>query len=116
MLSRENKNLTGNRDKLLPEVIKIKKSAYLLLVILALFILLAVSNPTQDQFTQWMMHQANSKADSGLEVFFNKLFTEAMLEHSTARHDYLFFSVFVVEGRDEKASFIGILKQFIRWK
>lgn len=96
---------------------KIIKNFLLLLIIVGIVIVLVTTNPSKNEFIDWLSNQLNEKADSGIEKFVNKTIGKPIISLSTTRSDYTVFSLYHVKDIFETdVIYLGIFKQFIRIK
>lgn len=87
-----------------------------LVIVLLVCLLLAVTNPTMDNFLNWAAEQVEEDANSDLEAFLGGMLAKPALQLSTERKDYIIFSIYIVEKPKEDSVILGIAKQFIRIK
>ncbi len=86
-----------------------------LLVLLAVALLLAVTNPSTTEFVEWAVPQvmeANFRWE--LERALGSVVAKPLLTSITTRRDYALFSVFTVRSGEQQTRFLGIAKQFLR--
>jgi|SRR6056297_1781571 len=86
-----------------------------LIILIGLCLLLAVTNPDKENFLEWVHVRIEKEADSSMDAMVRHMVTKPLLQSSTVRKDYIFFSVFIVdEIVSEKYIVLGILNQFIK--
>ena len=76
--------------------------------------ILALSNPSKEDYASWATHRVkDANGDSVLASLFFAATGNALLIHTTARKNFLLFSVFETDALEKKISSIGILSSFI---
>ena len=91
------------------------------LVFVAFLGLLFVTNPTMDQYEQYVHQQLIIEANTQGKVSqaFGTLFggvASHLVANATLRHDYIFMSIFEAEYGDNHLSVVGVLNNFIKIK
>ena len=87
-----------------------KRISSLLIIFLLLVILMILTNPSQDQFVNWALEQAEQNASSGLERIIGDVIGKPVLHLATSRENYLLFSTFTVQQGGENSVYIGLLR------
>ncbi len=85
-----------------------------LAILLAVALLLAVTNPGTTDFIDWAVPQimeANFRLE--IERALGSVVAKPILNGITTRRDYALFSVFTVRSGEQETQFLGILKQFV---
>jgi hypothetical protein len=85
-----------------------------IIVVLLLSILMAVTNPTKEEYVAWAQEQAMKQSEGIVEKGLISWFGEAHVRNSTTANNYVVFTLFHTEI-DEKNTLtsIGIFKNFI---
>lgn len=87
------------------------------IIVLLLLVLMVLTNPTENQFIDWAMKQAENNADSKIERIFGDVLGRPILQLSTTRSDYLAFSIFTIDKGNNQGIFLGFLRYiFIQLK
>ncbi|RAK07107.1 hypothetical protein C8C77_11837 [Halanaerobium saccharolyticum] len=89
-----------------------RKPIIITIVVLALLLLAAVTNPSRDEFINWGVAEIRSEAESDLERIFGGAVAAPMLELQTEVNDYVFFSIFTLEKSDSEVKYLGIFNSF----
>jgi hypothetical protein len=76
------------------------------IVLLLILIVLAVTNPNEDDFANYAIKQSS---DSSFEGFLNEL-GGSVFKAITSSNDYVFFTVFTVNAVFEQKKYLGIGK------
>ena len=88
-----------------------------LILLIGILIITAITNPSEDQFINYLETQVSQKTNTKVEKFLNELLGKPILKTTTERKDYIFFSKFVVSTPKDKVTYIGVLKKiFIKLK
>ena len=80
------------------------------IIVLLLSILMVLTNPSERQFIDWAVKQAEKNTDTRIEKILGDFLGRPILQMSTIRKDYLLFSVFIIDKSEEQGIFIGLLK------
>ncbi|MBN2780926.1 MAG: hypothetical protein JXR21_03070 [Candidatus Marinimicrobia bacterium] len=88
-----------------------KKSPILLII---LVLLLVMSNPSKDDFFEWVNNQMLEQSETTLEGVLTNLLATPILKSATLRKDYVVCSLYIIELNDEKDTYLGILKRFVK--
>ncbi len=80
------------------------------IIVLLLVILMVLTNPTENQFIDWAMKQAENNADSKIERILGDVLGRPVLQLSTTTQDYLAFSVFTIDKGDNQGVFLGLFR------
>lgn len=90
-----------------------KRSNYSKLIILGfVLVLLAVTNPTKENFVEWVVKEASEEADSEWVAAGIDLLGGPIIKNATTQQDFIFVSVFNLGIGTEKVSFLGLGKSF----
>ncbi len=84
----------------------------LLIIIIGILIFAAVTNPTEEQFVNFLENKLNENVETKFEEFLNELLGKTILKTNTEREDYIVFSKFTVSHQDDTLVYIGIFKNF----
>jgi len=71
------------------------------------------SNPSKNDFYEWVNNQAIENSGSAVEGALTNLFVSPLLKSITVRKDYFFFSTYTIELDQDKTVYLGIFKRFI---
>ncbi len=85
------------------------KSSRILIICLLVLIFLAVTNPSQENFIDWILEQENNSSE--LEALFDEVIGRTILRATTDRENYVVFSVFTVQEAGEEIKYIGFLRR-----
>ncbi len=80
------------------------------IVVLLLVILMVLTNPTENQFIDWAVKQAENNADSKIERILGDVLGRSVLQLSTTRRDFLAFSIFTIDKGNAQGVFLGFLR------
>jgi hypothetical protein len=86
-----------------------KKLAIALLVL----ILLAVTNPSREDYTAWLQEKIEAKTENPVMKGLVTLFGESFIENATTTQDFIIFTIYHVSFDGKKIKILGILKNFI---
>ncbi|TDO86148.1 hypothetical protein DFR79_11562 [Halanaerobium saccharolyticum] len=89
-----------------------RKSIIVLVIVLAVLLLAAVTNPSREEFINWGVAEIRSDAESDIERIFEGAIAAPMLELQTEVNDYVFFSIFTLEKSDTEIKYLGIFNTF----
>ncbi|MFW5686691.1 MAG: hypothetical protein ACOCXL_00735 [Halanaerobium sp.] len=89
-----------------------KNNLIILIIILAVLILAAVTNPSREDFVNWGVAEIRSEAESDIERIFGGAVAAPMLEMQTDVDDYVFFSVFTVQKSESEVIYLGLFGNF----
>lgn len=87
-----------------------KRFSNILIIVLLLLVLMALTNPGQEQFVDWAIEEWEAESETELERILGSTIGRPVLQAATNRDDYIFFSVFTVEQSDEDAVYLGLLR------
>ncbi len=83
----------------------------LLILIIGVLIIAALTNPSEDQFINYLNDEIERKADTKVEIFLNDLLGKPLLATATQRNDYIFFSKFTVSRPKNKIIYVGLFSK-----
>ncbi|MFE6074952.1 hypothetical protein ACFVQB_10800 [Paenibacillus sp. NPDC057886] len=90
-----------------------KRNSYKFWIVIGfLLILLAVTNPTKDDFVQWVVNTSIEESDNEWVSAGINLFGSSVIKGVTTQQDLIFVSIFNMELGTEKASILGLGKRF----
>jgi len=89
-----------------------KKILIIFVIVLAVLLTAAVTNPSREDFINWGVAEIRSQAENDIERIFGGAVAAPMLELQTNVEDYVFFSVFTLEKADSEAKYLGIFNSF----
>ena len=89
-----------------------KKVLIILVIVLAVLLTAAVTNPSREEFINWGVAEIRSEAESDIERIFGGAIAAPMLELQTDVQDYVFFSIFTLEKSDSEVKYLGIFNIF----
>jgi len=89
-----------------------KKILIVLVMILAVLVAAAVTNPSREAFINWGVAEIRSQAESDVERIFGGAVAAPMLELQTDVDDYVFFSIFTLEKPESEVKYLGIFNNF----
>ena len=89
-----------------------KKVLIILVIVLAVLLTAAVTNPSREEFINWGVAEIRSEAESDIERIFGGAIAAPMLELQTDVQDYVFFSIFTLEKSDSEVKYLGIFNSF----
>lgn len=83
--------------------------------------LLAYTNPRMDHYEHYVQQNIVREANEqgGVVSVFGALFGKvagSVVANATLRHDYVFFSTYETNLREERVTAIGVLNNFLSWK
>jgi hypothetical protein len=84
----------------------------IIVIIMAVLIAGAVTNPSREEFISWGIKEIRSEAESDIERIFGSAFAGPILEMQTEAEDYVFFSIFTVNKSDREIRYLGIFNKF----
>lgn len=83
-------------------------------LILAVLLTAAVTNPSRDDFINWGITEIRNQAENEIERVFGSAVAGPMLELQTEVDDYVVFSVFTLEKAEEEVKYLGIFNNFFK--
>ncbi len=89
-----------------------RKLIVIIVIIMAVLIAGAVTNPSREEFISWGIEEIRSEAESDIERIFGSAFAGPILEMQTEAEDYVFFSIFTVNKSDREIRYLGIFNNF----
>lgn len=84
----------------------------IIVIIMAVLIVGAVTNPSREEFISWGIEEIRSEAESDIERIFGSAFAGPILEMQTEAEDYVFFSIFTVNKSNREIRYLGIFNNF----
>ncbi len=84
----------------------------IIVIIMAVLIAGAVTNPSREEFISWGIKEIRSEAESDIERIFGSALAGPILEMQTEAEDYVFFSIFTVNKSDREIRYLGIFNKF----
>jgi len=88
------------------------KFLVIIIIIFAVLLSAAVSNPSREEFINWGVAEIRSQAENDIERIFGGAVAAPMLELQTEVNDYVFFSIFTLEKSDSELNYLGIFNNF----
>jgi len=88
------------------------KFLIIVIIILAVLLSAAVTNPSREEFINWGVAEIRSQAENDIERIFGGAVAAPMLELQTEVNDYVFFTVFTLEKSDSEVKYLGIFNTF----
>ncbi|MFP4020006.1 MAG: hypothetical protein ACLFUK_00240 [Halanaerobium sp.] len=89
-----------------------KNGLMIFVIVLAVLLTAAVTNPSREEFINWGVAEIRADAESDIERMFGGAVAAPMLEVQTKDEDYVFFSIFTLEKSDSQVSYLGIFNNF----
>lgn len=89
-----------------------KKGLIVFVIVLAVLLTAAVTNPSKEEFINWGVAEIRSDAESDIERIFGGAVAAPMLELQTGVNDYVFFSIFTLEKSDGEIKYLGVFNNF----
>lgn len=83
-----------------------------LIIIFAVLLSAAVTNPSREEFINWGVAEIRAQAESDIERIFGGAVAAPMLELQTEADDYVFFTIFTLEKSDSEVKYLGIFNSF----
>lgn len=83
------------------------------IILIVLIVALIVTNPTKEDFFEWIETQAIESSESTIGGALTNLFVSPLLKSITVRKDYFFCSTYTIEIDDNKTVYLGIFRRFI---
>lgn len=93
-----------------------KKTLVILVIVFAVLLTAAVTNPSREEFINWGVAEIRSQAESDIERIFGGAVAAPMLELQTNVQDYVFFSIFTLEKSDSEVKYLGLFNNFFSLK
>jgi hypothetical protein len=93
-------------------LIKIKKTYYIIGIILILF-LLVITNPTKSDYNSWLRERYISQTNNPIESGVVSLLGPSLIDQATTSKNLVFISIYKTNLDNENETFIGIMKNFI---
>ncbi len=93
-----------------------KKALVFLVIIFAVLLSAAVTNPSREEFINWGVAEIRSQAENDIERIFGGAVAAPMLELQTEVDDYVFFSIFTLEKSDSEVKYLGLFNNFFSLK
>ncbi len=89
-----------------------KKILIITVIVMAVLLTAAVSNPSKEEFINWGVKEIQSEAESEIERIFGGAFAEPMLEMQTDVENNIFYSIFILKKSDRQIKYLGIFNNF----
>lgn len=89
-----------------------KQGLIIFVIVLAVLLTAAVTNPSREDFINWGVAEIRSEAESDIERIFGGAVAAPMLELQTDVNDYVFFSIFTLEKSDSQVKYLGLFGNF----
>jgi hypothetical protein len=86
------------------------------ILLIVLIVALIVTNPTKEDFFEWIETQAIESSESTFGGALTNLFVSPLLKSITVRKDYFFCSTYTIEIDDDRTVYLGIFRRFIELK
>ena len=83
------------------------------ILLIIIIISMIITNPSKDDFFEWINNQAIEASESSLESVLTNMIVTPLLRSVTVRKDYILFSTYTIEFDEDKTVFLGIFKNFI---
>ncbi|MCD6446546.1 MAG: hypothetical protein J7L40_00090 [Candidatus Marinimicrobia bacterium] len=83
------------------------------ILLIIIIISMIITNPSKDDFFEWINNQAIEASESSLESVLTNMIVTPLLRSVTVRKDYVLFSTYTIEFDEDKTAFLGIFKNFI---
>jgi hypothetical protein len=84
------------------------------ILLIIIIISMIITNPSKDDFFEWINNQAIEASESSLESVLANMIVTPLLRSVTVRKDYILFSTYTIEFDENKTIYLGILKNFIK--
>jgi Domain of unknown function (DUF4359) len=84
-----------------------------LLIIIGVIILLAITNPKNQDFIDWAEQKAIAASEDPIIKTLNYLLADNLINVVTTREDFILFSTYSIQLGDSEIKFIGILNNFL---
>jgi uncharacterized protein (DUF4213/DUF364 family) len=89
-----------------------KKVLIIFIIVLAVLLTAAVTNPSREDFINWGVAEIRADAENDIERIFGGAVAAPMLELQTDVEDYVFFSIFTLEKSDSEVKYLGAFNNF----
>jgi uncharacterized protein (DUF4213/DUF364 family) len=89
-----------------------KKVLIIFIIVLAVLLTAAVTNPSREDFINWGVAEIRADAENDIERIFGGAVAAPMLELQTDVEDYVFFSIFTLEKSDSEVKYLGVFNNF----
>ncbi|SCY35712.1 hypothetical protein SAMN05720606_104112 [Paenibacillus polysaccharolyticus] len=90
-----------------------KRGSYKFWIIIGfVLVLLAITNPSKDEFVKWVVNSTIEESDNGWVNAGINLLGNPLINGVTTQQDLIFFSVFKMELGSETTSVLGFGRRF----
>lgn len=89
-----------------------KNGLIIFVIVLAVLLTAAITNPSREDFINWGVAEIRSEAESNIERIFGGAVAAPMLELQTDVNDYVFFSIFTLKKSDSEVEYLGVFNNF----
>ena len=86
------------------------------ILLIIIIISMIITNPSKDDFFEWINNQTIEASESSLEGVLANLIVTPLLRAATVRKDYVLFSTYTIGFDENETVYLGIFKQFIEIK
>ena len=86
------------------------------IILLVAIVYAIISNPTKDDFYDWVSNQSLETSESVIEGAFKNLIVSPLLKSVTVRKNYVIYSTFTIEIDDTKMVYVGVYDKFFELK
>ncbi|MEA2077481.1 MAG: hypothetical protein U9O95_05635 [Candidatus Marinimicrobia bacterium] len=83
------------------------------IILIILAVLMIITNPSKDDFFEWVNNKALEESESSIEGVLTNMFVTPLLKSMTVRKDYILFSTYTIEFDENETIYLGIFKKFI---
>ena len=86
------------------------------IILLVAIIYAIISNPTKNDFYDWVDNQAIENSETLVEGAFKNLIVSPLLKSVTVRSNFIIFSTFTIEIDETKMVYVGVYDRFFEMK
>ncbi len=86
------------------------------IILLVAIVYAVISNPTKNDFYDWVSNQSIKNSETIVEGAFKNLIVSPLLKSVTIRKNYVLFSIFTIEIDETKIMYVGVYDRFIELK
>lgn len=84
-----------------------------IIIALLILILLAVTNPSKEDYTAWLQEKIEAKTENPIMKGVVNLFGDSIIKNATTTKNFIVFSIYDVSLNGKKVKILGALKNFI---
>ena len=86
------------------------------IILLVAVIYAIISNPTKNDFYDWMDNQSIQNSETVIEGAVKNLIVSPLLKSVTIRSNYIVFSTFTIKIDESKVRYLGVFDKFFELK